>query len=398
MNITLLGIGSGDTSTLTQGAAEALAGAGCIIGARRLLAGLPDSCTPNRVVATKPDAIRQALEENADLPCVVAYSGDSGFYSGCRSLLPLLQGQAVTVLPGISSVQMLAAALGRPWQDWNLVSAHGVTCNAVAAVMQGKPAFFLTGGTLGPAELCRQLTDAGLGTLPVTVGEDLGCEAQNITVTTAQEAAERSFSALSVLLAEAAPQGPRRTPGWPDNWFVRGAVPMTKQMVRAAALAALAPKAEDTLWDVGAGTGSVSVELAAVASRGRVYAVECEAEACRLIEENRRKFCAWNLHPVPGRAPEALSDLLAPDGVFIGGTKGGMVAVVDTVLARNPAARLCITAIALETVTTAMQALQKHGVDPCVRQLAVSATRTAGRVHMLTAQNPIFLITGNCDD
>lgn len=398
MNITLLGIGSGDTSTLTQGAAEALAGAGCIIGARRLLAGLPDSYTPNRVAATKPEAIRQALEENADLPCVVAYSGDSGFYSGCRSLLPLLQGQAVTVLPGISSVQMLAAALGRPWQDWNLVSAHGVTCNAVAAVMQGKPAFFLTGGTLGPAELCRQLTDAGLGTLPVTVGEDLGCEAQNITVTTAQDAAERSFSALSVLLAEAAPQGPRRTPGWPDDWFVRGAVPMTKQMVRAAALAALAPKAEDTLWDVGAGTGSVSVELAAVASRGRVYAVECEAEACRLIEENRRKFCAWNLHLVPGRAPEALSDLPAPDGVFIGGTKGGMVAVVDTVLARNPAARLCITAIALETVTTAMQALQKHGVDPCVRQLAVSATRTAGRVHMLTAQNPIFLITGNCDD
>ena len=129
-----------------------------------------------------------------------------------------------------------------------------------------------------------------------------------------------------------------------------------------------------------------------------MYAVECEAEACRLIEENRRKFCAWNLHLVPGRAPEALSDLPAPDGVFIGGTKGGMVAVVDTVLARNPAARLCITAIALETVTAAMQALQKHGVDPCVRQLAVSTTRTAGRVHMLTAQNPIFLITGNCDD
>lgn len=398
MNITLLGIGSGDASTLTQAAAEALAGAGCIIGARRLLAGLPDSCTPNRVAVTKPEAIRQALAENANLPCVVAYSGDSGFYSGCRSLLPLLQGQAVTVLPGISSVQMLAAALGRPWQDWKLVSAHGVACNAVAAVMQGKPAFFLTGGTLGPAELCRQLTDAGLGTLPVTVGEDLGSKAQKITATTAEEAAGRSFSALSVLLAEPAPQGPRRTPGWPDGWFLRGAVPMTKQMVRAAALAALAPGEEETFWDVGAGTGSVSVELAAVASRGRVYAVECETEACCLIEENRRKFCAWNLHLVPGRAPEALADLPAPDGVFIGGTKGGMEGVVDAVLARNPAARLCITAIALETVTAAMQALQKHGVDPCVRQLAVSTTGTAGRVHMLTAQNPIFLITGNCDD
>ena len=84
---------------------------------------------------------------------MVLYSGDTGFYSGTRSLIPLLENEGIsyTVLPGISSVQLLSAALGTPWQDWLLCSAHGVDCNPVGAVMQGKPVFFLTGGELGPA-------------------------------------------------------------------------------------------------------------------------------------------------------------------------------------------------------------------------------------------------------
>lgn len=398
MNVTLLGMGSGSAAHLTKEAETALADAGCIVGAKRLLAQLPESCTERRFAATKPRDILAILEQHRDRDCVVAYSGDSGFYSGCRSLLPLLEEWNVTVLPGISSVQMLASALGRPWQDWLLVSAHGVECNAVAAVMRGQPAFFLTGGNLGPSALCAQLVKAGLGDLSVTVGEDLGTPEEKITAATAAECAAASFPPLSVLLAEPAPQGPRRTPGWPDSWFIRGQVPMTKQIVRAAVLAALAPKEDAVLWDVGAGTGSVSVELAAAANRGRVFAVECLPEACELIDSNRRKFCAWNLHLVPGKAPEALADLPAPDGVFIGGSKGNMQAIVDVVLQKNPCARVCMTAIALESLTAAMQALQKHGIEPSVTQLAVSSTKPAGRVHMLTAQNPVFLIAGNCDD
>lgn len=398
MSITLLGTGSGDDATLTRAAEQALRAAGCIIGAKRLLAQLPDGCTRNRIAATKPADICRVLKENQDTACVVAYSGDSGFYSGCRSLLPLLRDQEVTVLPGISSVQLLASALGRPWQDWNLVSAHGVDCNAVAAVMQGKPAFFLTGGTLGPAALCSQLTEAGLGSLAVTVGEGLGTPDQTVTVSTAEQCAGKSFSPLSVLLVEPASSGPRRTPGWPDTWFIRGQVPMTKQMVRAAVLASLAPAPDATVWDVGAGTGSVSIELAAAARQGQVFAVECVPEACDLIEANRRKFGAWNLHIVRSKAPESLADLPEPDAVFIGGTRGSMAEIVDAALAKNPAARLCITAIALESVTAAMQALENHGIDPCVTQLAVSTAKAAGRVHMLTAQNPIFIVTGNCND
>ena len=169
---------------------------------------------------------------------------------------------------------------------------------------------------------------------------------------------------------------------------------MTKQEIRAAALAKLGVQPEETLWDVGAGTGSVSVELALAAPRGRVYAVECEPDACTLIRKNREKFAAKNLILIEGRAPQALEALPAPDAVFIGGTKGGMAAVVNAVLAKNPYARICISAIALETLSAAIAALTAQGLSAEVTQIAVSRTRPAGRLHLLTANNPIFLITG----
>lgn len=400
MQVTLAAMGSGRWDTLTGQVQSALLRAQCIMGAPRLLAGLPTECTENRIAAVTAAQLLTAIrQEKTEYP-VVVYSGDSGFCSGARSLIPLLETEKIqyTLLPGISSVQMLAALLGRPWQDWLLLSAHGVDCDPVAAVMQGRPACFLTGGTLDPAALCRKLVEAGLGQLPVTVGENLYCSGQRVMKLTARDCAEMSFAPLSVLLTEAAPIPPHRSPGLPDSAFARGKVPMTKQLIRAAILAKLAVAPEDILWDVGAGTGSVSVELALCASRGRVYAVEYRPEAYELIRQNRDVFHAWNLELVLGRAPEALLDLPAPDAVFIGGSGGAMDDIVQAVLEKNPHARLCISAIALETVQTALDALAARSIPAAVCQLAVSETKPIGGRNLLMANNPIFLITGNCDD
>lgn len=396
MNVTLLALGGGPSGTWTEQTYNALTRAQYIIGAVRLLNALPAQCTAHRAAATHPTEILALLQQADWDRAAVVYSGDTGFYSGARLLLPLLEenGFDAQVLPGISSVQLLAARLGHPWQDWTLVSAHGVHCDPVAAVMEGRPAFFLTGGAFGPAELCRQLTGAGLGDLTVTVGENLACPDERIFTGTAAACACRAFAPLSVLLAEAAPVMPRRTPGWPDDWFIRGQTPMTKQEVRTTALAKLGITPGEVCWDIGAGTGSVSVELAAVG--GPVYAVECEADACQLIRQNREKFHAWNLTLVEGRAPEALDTLPPPDAVFIGGSKGELPLILDAVFAKNPAARVCVTAIALETLHTAVEALTAHGIEAEITQLAVSKTRTAGKLHLLLANNPVFLITGNC--
>lgn len=398
MQVILAASGGGSRGTMTEDCRQALENASCIIGARRLIEGLPETYTQNRVAATRPGEILGAIQSHGE-GCVVLYSGDTGFYSGTRSLIPLLENEGIsyTVLPGISSVQLLSASLGRPWQDWLLCSAHGVDCNPVGAVMQGKPVFFLTGGELGPAELCRQLAEAGLPELPVVVGENLSYSQQCICRGTAGEFAKEEFDSLSVLLAEPAPAIIRRTSGFPDSLFTRGEVPMTKQEVRAAVLAKLAPGPSDILWDVGAGTGSVSIELALAASWGRTYAIECNEKACDLIRINREKLGAWNLRLIEGAAPKALDGLETPDAVFIGGTKGSMENVVNLVLDRNPKAKLCISAICIETLYQAVKALQNRGIQPEVTQISISRGKAAGSLHLLMANNPIFLIAGNCD-
>lgn len=394
--VTLIGMGSGSWKTLSAQAQDRVRSAGLVFGAKRLLAGLPAECAAQRFALYKPEEILDTLAQHPGQDAAVLYSGDTGFYSGASGLLTPLRalGIPARVYPGVSSIQLLSAALGRPWQDWKLASAHGCSCDPVGLCMTHKAVFFLTGGAETPASLCRRLSDAGLGNAHATVGEDLGTETEAIRYGSAEELAGQNFAPLSVLLVENFDLPQFRTPGLPDESFLRGEVPMTKQEVRAAALAKLGVKPADTLWDVGAGTGSVSVELALAAPLGQVYAVECEPDACALIRKNREKFRAYNLTLTEGRAPEALAGLPAPDAVFIGGTKGGMEGVLDAVSGKNPAARVCISAIALETLSSAVAALTTRGWTAEVTQVSVSRTRPAGRLHLLTANNPIFLITG----
>lgn len=394
MKITLVGMGSGTPGGLTVRGLAALQGAGLIIGARRLLQNLPDGCTGNRTALYKTDEICALLQEAGCEQTAVVFSGDTGFYSGAGALCRALDAADIpyTVEPGVSSVQLLAAALGRPWQDWQLVSAHGCACDPVAACQKGVPTFFLTGGRETPATLCARLAAAGYGEVIATVGENLGSDAQRLVTDTVAALAQQQFAPLSVLLAERCPAPPRRTPGLPDEVFLRGKTPMTKQEVRAAALAKLAVAPTDTLWDVGAGTGSVSVEMALAAPMGQVYAVECDADACALVRQNQAKFAASNLTLIAGKAPEALQNLPAPDAVFIGGSKGNMQAIVDAALAANPQTRLCIAAIALETLQQSIAALAAHGLAAQVTQIAVSRSKAAGSLHLMMANNPVFLI------
>ena len=392
--IALIGMGA-SAATLTAEALEALRRARRVAGARRLLEALPPDVTRDRVPAVRAGEIWQAVRD-VDRAAVL-YSGDTGFYSGAAELLELLRGQEreAEVFPGLSSVQMLAARLGRPWQDWKLVSAHGRACDPVAAVCGGQPAFFLTGtGEGGPAALCRQLTAAGLGGLPVTVAEALAMDGERLFAGTAAQAAGRGVGPLAVLLAEPAFRLPARTPGWPDGTFVRAeGVPMTKQAVRTQVLAQLAVRPGETVWDVGAGTGSVSVELAYANGGAPVCAVECLPAACAVLEENRRRLGGWNVRVMQGSAPQALAGLPAPDAVFLGGTGGELGPILDAVWAANPAARVCLTAIALETLAAALEAFAARGRKADAVQIAAAHAGGPGRLHLLRAENPVFILT-----
>ena len=395
MEVTLIGMGPGDPSALTGGALAALERADVLIGSRRLVEGCALAPEARRFFPTKSAEIVEILAGGPwERPCVL-YSGDTGFHSGTRTLLPLLEERGISwrVLPGVSSMQYFAAQLGRPWQEWQVVSAHGLACDPVGEVLaaRGRPVFFLTGGAGGAAALCRRLAQAGLGSLTAAVGEALSYSEERITQAKVWELAEREFSTLSVLLVDgAAPVWPVRSQGIDDGAFLRGEVPMTKQEVRAAALSKLEVRDGAVYWDVGAGTGSVSVELALLAPRSPVYAVEYKGEACALIRANRERFGEL----AEGRAPEALADLPAPDGVFIGGSEGELLPILEAALGRNPAARFCVTAIAVETLGVAVAAFTQLGMSPQVTQITGARSRRAGERNLMLGQNPVWIVTG----
>ena len=400
MEVTLIGMGPGGAESLTAAAAEALKRADCLIGSRRLLEACALAPGAPRLPATRSPEILERLTGQAwAAPCVL-YSGDTGFHSGAQALLPLLRdrGIAARVLPGISSLQYFAARLGRSWQDWRPVSAHGLSCDPVGEVLsaRGSPVFFLTGGAGGAGELCAQLTQAGLGHLTATLGESLSYPEERVRSGPVRELAGQASAPLSVLLVEGyePPANAPRSQGLDDAVFLRGDVPMTKQEVRAAVLAKLEVRDGAVYWDVGAGTGSVSVELALLAPRSRVYAVECRGEACALIRANRERFAAYNLTLAQGRAPQALEALPAPDGVFIGGSDGELLPILQAALEKNPAARVCLTAIAVETLGAAAAALAQLGMEPRITQLTVARSKPAGGLNLMLGQNPVWIVTG----
>ena len=178
-----------------------------------------------------------------------------------------------------------------------------------------------------------------------------------------------------------------------DEWFIRGEIPMTKSEVRAVSVSKLELCRDNIVYDIGAGTGSVSVEAALKMPEGHVYAFEQKEEGCALIRANAEKAGVKNLTVVPGKAPESLYGYPAPDRVFLGGSSGNMEEILDLVTELNPAVQLVINVIALESLSQAMEWFRKKGWEPEVVCMQVSRAAKRGPYHMMQAQNPIYVLT-----
>ena len=395
MRIDLIGFGMDSPLTLTLAARQALAQAQLVLGAPRLLALAEGLCAAPALAALTPGQILAALQEAAPRRTAVLYSGDVGFYSGAEGLRRALPGAELVSYPGVSSVQYFAAKLGLPWQDWRFVSAHGADADPAPQLMLSPRCFFLTDPKHTPAALCAALTRDGLGDCACFVGENLGHENEQITMGRAEELAGRQFQPLSVLLACREDFSPRPAPGLPDEAFLRQeGIPLTKQLVRAALLAKLAPRPGEIAWDLGCGSGGVSAELALVLAPGRVFALDRDPEACRLTLQNARRLGVHNLTVALGLLPEALAALPRPDLVFLGGGTSFAREALGAALALNPSARFALTAVSLEGLTAGLAALEGAGLEADVTQLAVSRAEKKGAHRLMLAQNPVFLLVG----
>ncbi len=396
-NIFLIGAGPDGKAWMTLESAKVLADCDLLIGAQRLLDAHPGH-PGAKVTAVAVEEVRRAIEAHPKaLGIAVLLSGDTGFYSGAKRLQDALGADALTTLPGISAHQLLCARLGVSWDDACLVSVHGRARDVCAAVLCHPKTLVLTGGNLPPQAVCAQLFQGGLGFVAVTVGEKLGYAGERIRSGEAQALQTEEFDPLSVLLIEnqrPLPEAPI-APGLPDDAFLRAKAPMTKREVRAVSVAQMHLRPSDVVWDVGAGTGSVAIECALLCRKGRVFAVERDAQACEGIRQNREKFGAWHLTVVKGEAPQALSGLPAPDRAFIGGSGGRLGDILQAALQANPDVRVVINAVTLETLfeaLDALKALRVAGVE--ITQVSASRARPVGAYRLMTAQNPVFILAG----
>ncbi len=388
--ITLVGIGPGSRSAQTLEVREALAQADCIIGAKRMMDAV---LSPGQagLEAIAPESIRDGIQSHREYRrFVIAMSGDVGFFSGTKKLLPLLSDYPVAVLPGLSSLVYLCARLGTSYENVTPVSLHGRENSVFLPLSQGKRLFVLVGGENGMGKLCQELAEAGLGDTQVRVGEKLSYPDERIVSGTAEELKDSVFDPLAVALLEHPCVLPA-TQGLPDEAFLRtDAVPMTKSEVRAICLSKLALNGDSLVWDVGAGTGSVTVEMAFHAKS--VYAVERKDAALDILRQNLAKFHTDNVKVVPGVAPAACADLPAPTHVFLGGTSGNLRDILNVILNKNPEARIVATAVTLESLGQLTAALSDFRETEVV-SVSVARDRKLGAYHLMTGQNPIYIVT-----
>ena len=397
LRVNIVGIGPGNPDLLTGEARQAIAASNILLGDKRMLSAFADSSkTVYDTIKTSAIAEVAAKADPAKDVLAVLVSGDVGFFSLAKTISGKLPDCECVRYCGISSLVYFASKLQLSWDDAKIVSMHGRDQNLVAAVAQNKKVFSLTGGDHSPQALCKQLCEHGLGQVLVYVGENLSYPEEKITQGTAEEISALSFPSLSVmmLLNDEANCFEPTVHGLADDLFMRSKVPMTKQEVRSVSMSKLMPKATDVIYDIGAGTGSCSVELALIAKQGKVWAFERNPVAVELLGQNKELFGLTNLDVIAGEALENIKTMPAPDCVFVGGSGGDLCEMLDVIYAKNSKCRIVINAITVETLAQVAAYYKEHpDYSLEIVNVFVAHSKKLGSYNLMMAQNPVYVMT-----
>lgn len=393
-------IGLDGSGGLSAQAMERLERAGEILASARLagmfssMAGCAGLAHKLRVI-NSPDETCRALNE-ARGPVAVIASGDPMFFGIGTRIIDGLPDAEVEIIPALSSVQLAFARLGMSWHDAYFVSLHGNIRRAWAVddlpllARRHRKLVLLTGGGNTPAALARQLPAGAM----VHVLERLGLDGERVVSAPAPEIADMEFGEPNLMVVLNPPGGDCVCGLTEDEFSSQGGL-ITKDEVRAVALHKLRLPHEGVLWDVGAGTGSVSIEARRMSPGLLVYAIEKDAARLKDMADNIRRHSAGAINVVQGQAPDALAALPAPDRVFIGGSGSALAGVMDRVLDVMEHGIVVVSAITLESLTEACAIFKARGVAHSITSLLVARSRELGGREYLRAENQIYLIKGD---
>jgi precorrin-6Y C5,15-methyltransferase (decarboxylating) len=399
--ITVIGITDAGPDSLPPHLLKRVAEAEVLCGGERHLAFFPQVAAERWIIRDNlAKLVVRLRSEVHGKRIVILASGDPYFYGIGSYLARHLPREWLEVFPNVTTVQLAFARLNESWHDAVVVSAHGRPLEPVTTAARAYPKVaILTDDQHTPAVIARALLDAGVADRRAVVCEHLGGNKERVIETTLEGLPQQEFAPLNILILL---EG--RTPlsqasqtqmlGLADDGFAHRDGMITKQEVRAISLAKLRLRADSIVWDIGAGSGAVTVEAARIAYRGAVYAVERQPEAVALIRANLGTFQTPNVHVVQAIAPGGLRSLPDPDGVFIGGSGGQMPPIIRESATRlRPGGSIVVNAIALESVHDVLATLQTVRFTVEVTLVNIARSKTLGRRLGFEALNPVYVIS-----
>ena len=420
--IILSGIGMGNTDGMTREAYHAFEEAEVIFGAERMLENLPGKGI--KVPYYRADDIISYLIEHPQYTKVAAaFSGDSGFYSGAQSMKKALEEanekgilkSETTILPGVSSVSALAARLGVSWNDAVLASIHGRRANVVNLVRKNTKVFLLLSGKNDFEMLVNKFREAGINHVKISAGYRLSYPDEKLFTFYLDEFETKLFDlpegVYTCLIENEDCEEQILTPGIDDEIFSRTKVPMTKNEVRVLSISRLELTKNAVVYDVGSGTGSVSIECARLSPDIFVFAIEQKEEAANLTKENAvRLGLSDQIVVINKKAPEGFEELPTPTHVFIGGSSGALSDILSAIQKKlivkentkgktdkaSKGVRVVINAVSLETIAQITKLIQTYPVKHVqLTQIQASRAHKLGSYNLMQAQNPVLIASFN---
>ncbi|HAG51141.1 MAG: hypothetical protein A2X87_06055 [Deltaproteobacteria bacterium GWC2_42_51] len=443
--IYVIGIGVEGRSSLSQRALVLIEGAGLLFGGKRHLAYFPEFKGQKVAIGSNLEDIAKILSRKSEIgnqkwPVILA-TGDPDFFGIADFIIKKFGKKAVEIIPNISTMQEAFARIKENWNDARFVSLHGRVAaafslrsqesgvrsqakkaieNIIDEIQRYDKVGIFTDPENTPSKIAKALIERGIKDYRVYVCEDLGTDKEKITEGTLAEISQKIFSLLNVMVLIRSQRSEVRSQkdntvhascithhgifGIPDSAFFHSKGMITKEEIRVISLSKLKLKTDSIIWDIGAGSGSLSIEAAMFANQGKVFALERDAARVKQIEKNKKKFNAANLEIVHKNAPDSLKNLAAPDAVFIGGGGKDVAKILDVCAKRlKQGGRIIVNAITLETLTLAAGFFKKIGWASETISVNIAKTKLiparlkqgdVAKKSLFNAHNPVFIIVG----
>ena len=407
VEISLIGMGMGDEKLMSREALETLNSRDVYFGSPRLLELLPEEAVkytvfePEEVLSRLRKLIPDSPYET--MKAAILYSGDTGFFSGAKKMSAAIKAFSdnsgieveLKLYPGVSSISYFSARTGISYDNAVIISHHGRRANVLSEVMMNRKIFLLVSDAAELKLLAQRISFSGLNDIIIHAGYDLSSEDERVISIRASE--YESMPETGICCAFIINDGELLpiTPSLGDSFFRRGNAPMTKEEVRQLSICKLNLPKDAVLYDIGSGTGSISVESARLSNDMRVYAIERDEEAAELTATNVSKAGLENVVIINESAPEAFTDLEAPTHVFIGGSGGRIEDIVRAIMTKKQGrVRFVINVVTLETMTAVTELLSRltHENEEII-SVQINHSESRGRIHLMRAENMIHIVS-----